>query len=104
MKAFTPWRIWSASLVWRIELTDTASRALQKLNPDNQRRIIAFLKERVAPSTNPRDRGKALQGELRTYWHYRVGAYRLVCRIEDEAVRVLVVRIDRRKDVYRHEP
>ncbi len=89
-------------MAWRIELTDTASRALQKLNPDNRRRIIAFLKERVATSTNPRDRGKALQGELHTYWRYRVGAYRLVCRIKDEAVRVLVVRISHRKDVYRH--
>lgn len=88
-------------MAWRIELTDTAERALKKLDPDSRRRIIGFLKERVATSANPREQGKALQGELRSYWRYRVGSYRVICRIEDEVMRVLVVRIGHRKDIYR---
>lgn len=88
-------------MVWRIELTDTAERALKKLDPDSRKRIVGFLKEGVAASANPRAQGKALQGELRSYWRYRVGPYRLICRIEDEAVRILLVRAGHRKDIYR---
>ncbi|MGA7965649.1 MAG: type II toxin-antitoxin system RelE/ParE family toxin [Gammaproteobacteria bacterium] len=88
-------------MVWRIELTDTAERALKKLDPNSRQRIVGFLKERVAESANPRAQGKALQGELHSYWRYRVGPYRLICRIEDEAIRILVVRVGHRRDIYR---
>lgn len=88
-------------MVWRIELTDAATKALSKLDRQDAQRITRFLRECVAPAPDPRDIGKALQGELRPYWRYRVGPYRLVCHIEDGALRVLVVRVARRKDVYR---
>jgi len=38
---------------------------------------------------------------LGIYWKYRVGDYRVISSIEDDAVRILVVRIGNRRDVYR---
>ena len=35
------------------------------------------------------------------FWKYRVGDYRVIARIEDSALRVLVVRVGRRDKVYR---
>ena len=35
------------------------------------------------------------------YWKYRVEDYRVIATIEDSTVRILVVRIGNRKDVYR---
>lgn len=64
-------------------------------------RIVSFLKERLAAAADPRALGKALRGPLRQYWRYRVGDYRLICDIQDQLVRVLVLDIDDRKDVYR---
>jgi len=88
-------------LAWRIELADAAVKALKKIDRQDARRITRFLHERVAPAANPRQYGKALQGDLRTYWRYRVGAYRVICYIDDHALRVLVIRVAHRKDVYR---
>jgi mRNA interferase RelE/StbE len=46
--------------------------------------------------------GEALKGsKLGAFWKYRVGDYRIVASIEDDALRVLVVRVGNRREVYR---
>lgn len=86
---------------WRVELSGAAVKALRKIGPQAAQRITRFIRERILAADDPRAHGKALQGDLRTYWRYRVGAYRLICHIEDDALRVLVVRIAHRNDAYR---
>ena len=89
------------SLAWQIELTDSARKQLSKLDRTTAKRITTFLRERVAGSDNPRSRGKALTGPLGDLWRYRVGDDRIVCDIRDDTLRVLVIRIGNRSDVYR---
>ena len=48
-----------------------------------------------------RDLGEALAGPLSGYWKYRVGDYRVIAKIEDRQLIVLVVRIGNLRDVYR---
>lgn len=51
---------------------------------------------------NPRSTGKALQGaEFGEFWRYRVGDYRIICRLEDHRLVVLVVAVAHRRDAYR---
>ena len=89
-------------MAWRIELTATAVKQLGKLDKSEAKRITTFLRERLAPAEDPRSVGKALSGpQLGTYWRYRVGDYRIICDIQDKALRVLVVAIGNRRDVYR---
>ena len=66
------------------------------------RGIPKFLHERVAGLENPRSIEKALQGSrLGEFWKYRVGDYRLICKIEDDRLIVLVLRVGHRKKIYR---
>ena len=66
------------------------------------RRITAFLRERVAVLDDPRSIGEALKGsKLGEFWKYRVGDYRIIGSIEDGALRILVVKIGNRREVYR---
>lgn len=88
-------------MAWTIEYTDTAKEQLRKLDKQAARRIVDFMDERIAALDNPRSTGKALTGPLGNFWRYRVGDYRVICDIQDDAVRVLVVRIGNRKEVYR---
>jgi mRNA interferase RelE/StbE len=63
---------------------------------------MAFLRERVASLEDPRSIGEALKGsELGEFWKYRVGDYRLICKIQDGALKVLVVKLGNRREVYR---
>jgi len=65
------------------------------------RRIVTYLKERVAPLEDACSVGKALRGSLGDFWRYRVGEFRTLCDLRDKSLRVVVVRIGNRKDVYR---
>lgn len=88
-------------MAWKIEYTDTARTQLRKLDKQTARRILDYMDERVGGADDPRSFGKALTGPLGGLWRYRAGDWRVICDIEDDILRVLVVRIGDRKDVYR---
>ena len=88
-------------MAWTIDYTDTARKQLRKLDKQTARRILDFMDERIAQSDNPRSSGKPLNGPLGNFWRYRVGDYRVICDIQDGALRVLVVQLGNRREVYR---
>ena len=89
-------------MAWTVEVSESALRELDKLDPQHARRILKFLDDRVAGSDDPRAVGQALQGAKRgEFWKYRVGDYRLICKIVDERLIVLVLRIGHRREIYR---
>ncbi|MEY4092633.1 MAG: hypothetical protein RLZZ496_1815, partial [Pseudomonadota bacterium] len=49
---------------------------------------------------NPRNCGRSLQGDFVGLWRYRVGDYRLICKIEDELMLVLVIKLGHRGSIY----
>lgn len=87
-------------MVWTIEYADSTKAFLRKLDKQQARRIVDYMDERVATLDDPRSAGKALVGQLGGLWRYRVGDFRVVCDIQDGALRVLVVKVGNRKDVY----
>jgi len=88
-------------LAWTIDYGDTATNQLRRLDRQIARRVLDYMDTRVAPLADPRSAGKALTGPLGNLWRYRVGDYRVICAIDDDAVRVLMVRLGHRGDVYR---
>jgi mRNA interferase RelE/StbE len=87
-------------LVWRVEWEDEAIKELKKLDPRAQRNIIRYLKDKIATDQDPRRFGDPLRKDLKGLWKYRIGAYRIICSIEDDNVVVLVVRLGHRRYVY----
>jgi len=89
-------------MTWTVELDPSAERELEKLDPQQAKRILRFLFERVAHLEDPRSIGEALKGSrFNTLWKYRVGDYRIISSLEDSVARILVVKIGNRKEVYR---
>ena len=89
-------------MAWRIEFADSAAKHLRNLDPAVVRRITAFLRDRVVPTKDPRTLCAALKSdELGQFWKYRIGDYRIIAEIHDRGVRILVVRLGHRRDVYR---
>ncbi len=86
---------------WTIEYTATARTQLRKLDRRMARRIVDTMNDRVAGLENPRNLGKALTGPMGDLWRYRVGNCRVICDIQDDVLRVLVVRVGSRDKVYR---
>jgi mRNA interferase RelE/StbE len=89
-------------MAWTIEIDPAAAKELNKLDPVSIKRILKFLHERVSKLDDPRSIGEALKGsKLGEFWKYRVGDYRIISRIEDGRMLVLVVKIGNRRDVYK---
>ena len=65
------------------------------------RRIVDYMNERVAGLDDPRTLGTVLTGPLGGLWRYRVEDCRVICDIQDGALRILVVRVGSRDKVYR---
>lgn len=89
-------------MAWKIEIDAAAERELNKLDPQTARRILTFLRDRVAALDDPRSIGEALKGsQLGDFWRYRVGDWRIISNIEDNTLRILVIKIGNRREVYR---
>jgi mRNA interferase RelE/StbE len=85
-----------------VELLAEVDREIDKLDAQHSKRILKFLHARVAKLDDPRSIGEALHGSrLGEFWKYRVGDYRLICKIEDDRLVVLFLRIGDRKGIYR---
>jgi mRNA interferase RelE/StbE len=65
-------------LDWQIDYSETAKKHLKGLDKRVARRILDYMDDRVAKSSNPRSLGKALHGPLGGYWRYAVGDYRVI--------------------------
>ena len=88
-------------MAWRIEFHPDAAKELKKLDRAVAARIVRTLETRIAALDDPRSLGAPLKGEHDGYWRWRIGDYRVVARIEDERIVILVVRVAHRREVYR---
>lgn len=89
-------------MAWTIDFDDKAIKSLKKMGKAEAARICDFLHTRIKPVDNPRQLGRALEGQkLNNLWRYRVGDYRIICNIQDQKLTVLVVEIGHRREIYR---
>jgi mRNA interferase RelE/StbE len=88
-------------VTWKIEWDDGARRELRKLDKQLQENILRYLRERIATDDDPRRFGKPLAYDKYGLWRYRVQDARIICKILDDEVIILVVRVGHRKEIYR---
>lgn len=85
--------------MYRIEFSKKATKQFFKLNQIVQKLILNEL-EKIEQFDDPRLHGKALKGQLKTFWRYRVGKYRVITVIEDKKLIITVIEVGHRKDIY----
>lgn len=84
---------------YRIEFSRTAYRAFERLDPPTRRRLAPHI-DGLADDPRP-SKAKRLR-EDDELWRIRVGGYRVIYRIEDDVLVVVVVKLGHRRDVYRN--
>lgn len=87
-------------ICWKIEWDDRALKELRKLNKQIQKDVLQYLRQRICTKENPRRFGKGLMHDKYGLWRYRIRDHRLVCRIYEEDLVVLVTKVGHRKNVY----
>ena len=87
-------------MTYRVELSKDAEKQLESLSQDLQRQVKAKI-DALAENPRPRSVGK-LKG-LTDLYRIRVRDYRVVYRIQDQVLLVVVVKIQHRSKVYKEK-
>jgi mRNA interferase RelE/StbE len=85
---------------WVIKISSGAEKNLRDIGPSTAREIFEFLEKRFHGNMDPRAFGKPLRQSKYGLWRYRVRDYRIICRIEDSVLTILVVAVGHRSTVY----
>ncbi len=85
---------------WDYQIEDSARLDLHQLGPAAAVEIRRFLNGRVRGANDPRQFGKPLRGPLHGLWRYRVRDWRILCRLEDSRLIVMVVQVAHRSTAY----
>ena len=84
--------------MYKVAYLDSVEEDLKKLNKSTVRKILNRIETYLAQ--DPKELGKPLKGEFQGYWRYRWGDYRVIYKISEREILILVLRISNRKDVY----
>jgi mRNA interferase RelE/StbE len=87
-------------LAWTIKIEGRPLRDLEKLDRTIQREIVHYLRHRVATAESPRVFGKQLSKSKSGLWRYRVRDYRIICKLQDDQLIVLVLKVGHRSTIY----
>jgi mRNA interferase RelE/StbE len=88
-------------VAWTIEWEEKALKEVNKLDKHIRKKIYSFLTDRIASLENPRTSGKPLSYDKYGLWRYRLEDFRIICRINDADITILVVQVGHRKDIYK---
>ena len=88
-------------MIYTVKLSDKAIRNLEKLDKATSRIVIAWIEKHLEGCSDPRHHGHALTGNKKDYWRYRVGKYRLLSKINDNVVEIVIINIGHRKEIYK---
>lgn len=85
---------------YKIVYSNDFKKIFKKLDPSVQRLVATWIKHNLENTENPRIHGKALVGDKKGFWRYRIGDYRLIVEINDDILTVVVVTFGHRKNIY----
>ncbi|MFE7844019.1 type II toxin-antitoxin system RelE/ParE family toxin [Microbacterium sp. NPDC057407] len=83
-------------MIYHVQILPVAVREIRKLPPEAKRRVQAAI-ELLAENPRP---PAAKKLTARPEWRVRTGDYRVLYRIEDDILTIVVVRAGHRRDIY----
>lgn len=85
-------------MAYKVIYLDSVEGDLKKLDKSTVKKILTRIETYLAQ--DPKRIGKPLKGEFQGYWRYRWGDHRVIYRIAQEEILILILRIGHRKEVY----
>jgi mRNA interferase RelE/StbE len=85
---------------WKIEFNAKSQKQFTKLDKQSQNLLQTYLNHKILKLDHPKLSGKALSSNKKGLWRYRVDKFRIICRLEEEVLIILIVKIAKRDVVY----
>lgn len=88
-------------MTYHVKFTKQALKQMKKMDRYTKAMLFTWIEKNLSECNNPYLQGKALKGNLKGYWRYRIGNYRIISKIEDEELMILVVEVGHRREIYK---
>ena len=85
---------------YHVETTARFDKEFKKLDKYTQQIIKSWIGKNLQNCENPRAHGKGLNANKSGQRRYRIGEYRLLCLIQDEALIILALTVGHKRDIY----
>lgn len=86
--------------MFEVIYTKDSIKDLGKLDNYTRKQIKKWIEKNLVGTENPREKGKALTGNKKGQWRYRIGDYRLICLIEDDKLLIIAIAVGHRREIY----
>lgn len=83
--------------LWKIKIHKLVlSEDFKSIGFPDQKTILKDIRKKL--SLDPKSYGEPLRGKLKGYWRLRVTDYRVIYKIREEIIEVLVIKVGIRRD------
>lgn len=87
-------------MTYKVEFAQRALKDLKKLDRHTAALILGWVRKNLEGCENPRVHGKGLTVNRSGEWRYRVGDYRLLAKIDDNKIIILVLSVGLHREIY----
>lgn len=85
---------------YQVEYLPQVVKTLEKMDKYTKRILLEWIEKNLVGCAGPRIHGKPLTANRAGQWRYRVGDYRIIAKIEDGRLVILVIAIGHRREIY----
>lgn len=85
---------------YKVNYEKKAIKSLSNIDRRQQKLILSWIEKNLVDTNNPKKHGKALKGNLKEYWRYRIGNYRILADINNYEIKIIIINIGHRKEIY----
>lgn len=83
-----------------VEISPQAKKQLKKIDTYASKKIVTWIDKNLVNCVDPYFQGKPLKGNLSNHWRYRIGNYRLISQIDNNKIKIIIVSVGHRKEIY----
>lgn len=87
-------------MCYKVIISEEAGRFLKKTDKHVAKMIEGWIDKNLVGCDDPFAKGKPLVANKSGLWRYRVQDWRIVCKIDDGVLVIIIIKIGHRRDVY----
>lgn len=85
---------------YRVMIPDKVNKKILKFDRNTRKLLYDYINKNLKNTDNPKLYGKALSGNLKGLWRYRIMDYRLIVDIQDEELVIVAIDFEHRSKIY----
>ncbi|MFA5720602.1 MAG: type II toxin-antitoxin system RelE/ParE family toxin [Acholeplasmataceae bacterium] len=88
--------------MYQVRFSERAKKSLGKMDKTQAALILGWIQKNIVNSINPKQLGKRLNYNLKFYYRFRIGNYRVIAEINEQILTIIIIEVGHRKIIYDH--